>query len=207
MALEINNIYIYIYIMLNKEAPKDEVPVSTSVSTGSILIKGALLVFLAMSGNFLAELLGCKTQKLLAENMWAKHIILIFSIYFAVGFTTNLNPLTNMRDTLVIWLIFLLFTKLSVAFTGIIFICLAGLYITQNFLDYYKVQSSLSKKTLDLIVKVKNMFTIGLIIILIIGFTLYSRQQFLDHRDDFSAIKLLFGTISCDHQDLQNLTV
>ena len=193
--------------MLNKEAPKEEVPVSTSVSTGSILIKGALLVFLAMSGNFLAELLGCKTQKLLAENMWAKHIILIFSIYFAVGFTTNLNPLTNMRDTLVIWLIFLLFTKLSVAFTGIIFICLAGLYITQNFLDYYKVQSSLSKKTLDLIVKVKNMFTIGLIIILIIGFTLYSRQQFLDHRDDFSAIKLLFGTISCDHQDLQNLTV
>lgn len=193
--------------MLNKEAPKDEVPVSTSVSTGSILIKGALLVFLAMSGNFLAELLGCKTQKLLAENMWAKHIILIFSIYFAVGFTTNLNPVTNMRDTLVIWLIFLLFTKLSVAFTGIIFICLAGLYITQNFLDYYKVQSSLSKKTLDLIVKVKNMFTIGLIIILIIGFTLYSRQQFLDHRDDFSAIKLLFGTISCDHQDLQNLTV
>ena len=193
--------------MLNKEAPKEEVPVSTSVSTGNILIKGALLVFLAMSGNFLAELLGCKTQKLLAENMWAKHIILIFSIYFAVGFTTNLNPVTNMRDTLVIWLIFLLFTKLSVAFTGIIFICLAGLYITQNFLDYYKVQSSLSKKTLDLIVKVKNMFTIGLIIILIIGFTLYSRQQFLDHRDDFSAIKLLFGTISCDHQDLQNLTV
>ena len=193
--------------MLNKEAPKEEVPVSTSVSTSTILIKGALLVFLAMSGNFLAELLGCKTQKLLAENMWAKHIILIFSIYFAVGFTTNLNPLTNMRDTLVIWLIFLLFTKLSVAFTGIIFICLAGLYITQNFLDYYKVQSSLSKKTLDLIVKVKNMFTIGLIIILIIGFTLYSRQQFLDHRDDFSAIKLLFGTISCDHQDLQNLTV
>ena len=193
--------------MLNKEAPKDEVPVSTSVSTGSILIKGALLVFLAMSGNFLAELLGCKTQKLLAENMWAKHIILIFSIYFAVGFTTNLNPVTNMRDTLVIWLIFLLFTKLSLAFTGIIFICLAGLYITQNFLDYYKVQSSLSKKTLDLIVKVKNMFTIGLIIILIIGFTLYSRQQFLDHRDDFSAIKLLFGTISCDHRDLQNLTV
>tara|TARA_B110000211_G_C14081873_1_gene554962 strand:- start:274 stop:855 length:582 start_codon:yes stop_codon:yes gene_type:complete len=193
--------------MLNKEAPKEEVPVSTSVSTGTILIKGALLVFLAMSGNFLAELLGCKTQKLLAENMWAKHIILIFSIYFAVGFTTNLNPVTNMRDTLVIWLIFLLFTKLSVAFTGIIFICLAGLYITQNFLDYYKVQSALSKKTLDLIVKVKNMFTIGLIIILIIGFTLYSRQQFLDHRDDFSAIKLLFGTISCDHQDLQNLTV
>ena len=193
--------------MLNKEAPKEEVPVSTSVSTSTILIKGALLVFLAMSGNFLAELLGCKTQKLLAENMWAKHIILIFSIYFAVGFTTNLNPVTNMRDTLVIWLIFLLFTKLSVAFTGIIFICLAGLYITQNFLDYYKVQSSLSKKTLDLIVKVKNMFTIGLIIILIIGFTLYSRQQFLDHRDDFSAIKLLFGTISCDHQDLQNLTV
>lgn len=193
--------------MLNKEAPKDEVPVSTSVSTGSVLIKGALLVFLAMSGNFLAELLGCKTQKLLAENMWAKHIILIFSIYFAVGFTTNLNPVTNMRDTLVIWLIFLLFTKLSLAFTGIIFICLAGLYITQNFLDYYKVQSSLSKKTLDIIVKVKNMFTIGLIIILIIGFTLYSRQQFLDHRDDFSAIKLLFGTISCDHRDLQNLTV
>ena len=58
----------------------------------NILVKGVLLIFLAMSGNFLAELLGCQTQKLLTENMWAKHAILLFSIYFAMGVVQDLNP-------------------------------------------------------------------------------------------------------------------
>ena len=41
------------------------------------LITGIFLLILAVSGNFIAETLGCKTQKLLSENMFAKNIIII----------------------------------------------------------------------------------------------------------------------------------
>ena len=33
------------------------------------LIKGIFLLILAVSGNFVAETLGCKSQKLLTENI------------------------------------------------------------------------------------------------------------------------------------------
>ncbi len=39
-------------------------------------IKGIFLLILGVSGNFVAETLGCKTQKLLSENMFAKHFII-----------------------------------------------------------------------------------------------------------------------------------
>lgn len=193
--------------MSDKTDTKTSNSEETKLSTSTVLIKGALLVFLAMSGNFLAELLGCKTQKLLSENMLAKHIILLFSIYFAVGFSKNLNPLTNMRNSVAIWVIFLLFTKLSVTSTGIIFAALTGLYIAQNFIDYHNDKNHLSEKTLNLILTLKKVLTIGIFVILIGGFAMYSRQQFLDHRENFSLMKLVLGTVSCDHKNLQNLVV
>ena len=52
-------------------------------------IKGLFLLILAVSANFVGNLLGCKTQKLLTENMFAKHIVLILLIYFTVDLTSN----------------------------------------------------------------------------------------------------------------------
>ena len=44
------------------------------------IIKGIFLLILAVAGNFVAETLGCKTQKLLSNNMLSKHIIIILTI-------------------------------------------------------------------------------------------------------------------------------
>ena len=41
------------------------------------IIKGIFLLILAVAGNFVAETLGCKTQKLLSNNMLSKHIIIV----------------------------------------------------------------------------------------------------------------------------------
>ena len=73
-----------------------------------IRLLSIFLLILAVSGNFVAETLGCKTQKLLTENMFAKNIIIILVIYFALGITNknNINPLINMYTAIIIWIFF-----------------------------------------------------------------------------------------------------
>ena len=43
------------------------------------IIKALLLLVLSISGNFLAETLGCQSQTLL-DNMLAKHLLILFMI-------------------------------------------------------------------------------------------------------------------------------
>ena len=84
----------------------------TNQNTSSI-IKGVFLLILAVSGNFVAETLGCKTQKLLGESMLAKHFIILLVVYFALGFTSDGNPHPGdlAKNSLIIWIMFVLFTS------------------------------------------------------------------------------------------------
>ena len=81
------------------------------------ILKGVFLLVLALAGNFTAETLGCKTQKLLSENMFVKHFISIFILYFAIGFVNNdhpQHPLIVMILSVIIYGLFLLFAKINI---------------------------------------------------------------------------------------------
>ena len=54
-------------------------------------IKGIFLLALGVSGNFVAETLGCQTQKLLTESMLAKQSVILMMIYFAIDFVPYLR--------------------------------------------------------------------------------------------------------------------
>lgn len=174
-------------------------------SSINIVVKGVLLIFLAMSGNFFAELLGCQTQKLLTENMWVKHAVLLFSIYFAMGVVQDLNPYRNILEAILIWFMFLLFTKTTSLFSILIFLNLVILYIFQNFTKYYKEKGSISDKLMRRLTKIRDVLLINIIILIITGFILYSKKQFVQHRDTFSIFKLVFGTLKCDYQSIKEL--
>ena len=49
------------------------------------LNKSLFLLFLVVCGNYIGELLGCKTQKLLSENIFMKHIVLLCLIFFTIN--------------------------------------------------------------------------------------------------------------------------
>ena len=46
------------------------------------IIKSIFLMLLAISGGYVAQTLGCKTQNLLTNNLYVKHIVIIMLIYF-----------------------------------------------------------------------------------------------------------------------------
>ena len=167
------------------------------------LIKGIFLLILSVMGNFIAETLGCRTQKLLSDNMYAKHFVVLILIYFAIGFSNNdsaYNPIIHIKDALLIWVGFILFTKMEMKYTIIAFFILITIYIMNDFLNYYEKNEN-GKENIDTIKKNKMYLKKIVIGVLIIGFTIYSYKQYSSRGNKFSILKLIFGTKKCDSID------
>lgn len=165
------------------------------------LVTGIFLLILAVSGNFIAETLGCKSQKLLSENMYVKNIIIILIIYFSLGLTNDDNsiaPHEMMKTSLTIWVFFLIFNKMSLPFTITSFVLIAVLLILKNYKDYYEAKDK--KKNQDKLIQLTNIaskiFILNLLVI-IVGFILYFRKQYSEHSSDFSFVAFIFGKTQC----------
>ena len=80
------------------------------------IVKATLLLVLSISGNFLAETLSCQSQKWL-ENMFVKHALILFMIYFTIDFTqedaVKDSPLRNAGKAFIVWILFLIMLSRS----------------------------------------------------------------------------------------------
>jgi len=170
--------------------------------TISKLIDGVYLLILAVMGNFVAETLGCKTQKLLANSMYVKHFIIFIVIYFAIDFNDSgppQSPEVRAKFAFVIWLLFILFTKMNLYVTGIAFAGLTSIYVLNEYVKYYekmnddKYKQRLinNKSMIDNLIK-------GLIFTIICGFSHYTFKQCREHKNNFSIYKFVFGVLKCD---------
>jgi hypothetical protein len=162
--------------------------------------KGIFLLVLALMGNFLAELLGCKTQKLLSENMLAKHIVCIFTLYFAIDYTSSEDPSHPTITTLytfLVYILFLLFTKMSITFTIVTFILLACNYIIGSYINYY-TQKEPKNPRIKQFEKYKQILYLLLTGNILVGSGLYFKKQRADHHKNWSTIKFFLGVRKCN---------
>jgi uncharacterized membrane protein len=169
----------------------------------SELLKGIFLLVLAVSGNFVAETLGCKTRRLLTNNMYAKQCIIISIIYFAIDFTSssNTSPLETFGNTLMIWISFLLFTKMSELFTILCFTLLIIGYILSSQLNYIKNENTKknNEKEAELYKYLINCTLFLFFIIMVIGFVMYYFKQRNEHKKNWDMFKFIFGIHECDN--------
>ena len=164
-------------------------------------IKGIFLLILAIAGSFITETLGCKTQKMLANNMFAKHFVIILTLYFTINFTNNdesIHPSYMIKMVLFIYILFLLFTKMNIQFTIIVFCFLTIAYVNSTFIDYYTKNKPEDKNKIDSLQKNQQIIYILIIILIIIGFGFYLNMQYKDHYKSWSTIKFIFGVNKCD---------
>jgi len=169
-------------------------------------VKGLFLLVLAISGNFIAETLNCKTQKLLSENMYAKHLISLFILFFSITLFNGEEPLKIFIKTISIYILFLLFTRMNLMFTIIVFILLTIYYISGLYLEYYikeseKESEKESDKYLEKIKKLhktKELITKMILVFILTGFTLYFQKQYNDHHKNWSTTKFIFGVRNCN---------
>lgn len=102
-----------------------------------IFIKALFLLLLSISGGFTSKTLGCGTQKAF-ENMTTKHIILFALIYFTLDISENpeqapIHPYEQFKKAVILYIGFILFTKMNLYFTMIAFGLLCISYVIGNY--------------------------------------------------------------------------
>ena len=177
--------------------------------------KGLLLVFLGISGNFLAQTMGCRFQELLTNNMFAKSLFVFFIIYFTVNFTASVStsPTKLFVLSVLVWLFFVLLSKNNLVFTLIVLVLLIILFTINNYIDYYKnllaneTDENKKKKYNELIDKLDKAYLgieLGALTLLIIGFIIYFGQKYKEYKNKeggFKLVKFIFGNVACRRSD------
>ncbi len=166
------------------------------------ILQSVFLIILAVSGNYVAQTLGCSTQQLLNKSMLAKQFVILFLIYFTLAYTnrTDVNPTVNFKYTMIIWIFFLMITKMDLCITIIVIFLLVGIYILMNYISYYTSINENNEydcniENLKNISDILTYITIGLIIF---GFFSYYIKQKNDY-PDFSFYKFIFGILDCSN--------
>lgn len=163
----------------------------------STVQRGMFWLWLAVSGNFISETLGCKTQQFLNDNMYAKQIVTFAILYFVTGFidTTKTNPLEHFKLSGIIWVIFLLFSKMHLVPTIIAFALVCISYVLNDYSRYYKESGDIEKsetyKTYsDWVLKAN-------ISLIVVSFIVYFIAKYKEYKGNFNFLKFILGKPSC----------
>ena len=165
-------------------------------------LNGVFLILLVVFGNYIGQLLPCNLQTLLTRHMYAKHILIIFLIYYTVHMNDKsyTSPLELLKYTLMIYALFLLFSKQNIYIALIVLILLGLEYINYSIITYNINSSDPTSISIDILDKINRIFNYLIFILLILGFIFYFIKQRKDHKKDWSIIKFLFGSIKCTNK-------
>tara|TARA_Y100000816_G_scaffold208621_1_gene154421 strand:- start:3131 stop:3751 length:621 start_codon:yes stop_codon:yes gene_type:complete len=171
------------------------------------ILKPILLIFLAVSSNYLANILPCSFQYYLYNSMYARHICLFFLIYLTIDFTKylhiNINilhPFEILINTIIIYISYILFSKQNIQFFTILLFLLIIYYININIVEYNNNNNNyITEKNITIYKNIDKYFPYLISIILIIGFIKYFIKQYKDHYKNFNILKFIFGIKTCDN--------
>lgn len=192
----------------------DTRPVPDTVATfatydATVVLRGLFLIVLVVCGNHIGTTLSCQTQHVLAHNMAAKHGVVIMTLYFALMLASNQAPEHPGRvfaQTLVIWVAFVLFTKMTLGFTAVAFGLLGLAYVSTTFITYYKHKDEQAVKAgtprthstrVQQLHQATNALLVAAALVTAVGFALYFRKQHTEHAHHWSTSTFLFGAVKC----------
>ena len=165
----------------------------------SPILKATLLLFISIAGNFLAQTLGCKTQFYL-ENMYVKHIFILFMIYFTIDFTQGeeiVNPIVNIKKAIIIWVIFHLFTHLDIIPTVIVLLIFMALFFISNYMNYLKKIGKSGSKLNKILKKTESILYFLVMSVILIGFFYYYLEKKNEYGNKFNILQFIFGVKKC----------
>lgn len=186
---------------------KDIINYNISNETFETILKATLLLVLSVSGNFLAETLGCQSQKVLG-NMFVKHILILFMIYFTIDFTQRdqdvINPFVNVFKAVCVWVLFHLFTHMDIVPTFIVGILLMILFFISNYRHYIAEKKKITDKKNAELEKRDNTLKIAqeillivMLLVIIIGCSIYYFEKKREYGKAFRTWKFIFGVKKC----------
>ena len=165
----------------------------------SPILKATLLLFISIAGNFLAETLGCKTQFYL-ENMYVKHLLILFMIYFTIDFTQGdevANPIVNIKKAIFVWIFFHLFTHLDIVPTVIVLLMFMALFFISNYMTYLEQIGQKDTQLDKTLKKIEVILYFLVMSVILIGFFYYYLEKKDEYGKRFNILKFIFGVKKC----------
>ena len=174
------------------------------------LVGGLFIFYLLLSGNFTGELLNCQFQNILRNNIYIKHIVGFFMLYFFINLAStnvNWNAGIKLGLSIVLFLFFILSNRCEgyIVLTNIILLAL--IYILQLVRDTDQIiiddetSSEDDKKTatdeLNRIRVVQILSTVIILILIVLGFILYVGRRKLEYGQQFKFSQLIFSSAEC----------
>ena len=188
-----------------------------------IVLKSLFLLFLIMAGSFIGDIFNCTLKKILTNNIYIKHIVFIFLIYFTIDFTDNKrkHPFKILKLTIMLWTFYMMTIRMDIYFTLIVFILLFILYIIDEYFEYiiqeeiyakFKNFENLNfdkkdeiKKTLEnkhnYLKEINNVLEYIIVITVLMGFILYFVKQNNRKKSKFPYYKFLLGDLTCSWEN------
>ncbi len=167
-------------------------------------INPLFLLFLTISGNFLAQLFPCQVQELFTTSIFHKHILAFFTLFFAIVLASDsTNNLTLLfRKTILLYLLFVLITRMDKNFFLLFLFILAAKYLLEKEID--NLPKDTPEKTLNKYSQLNKLLQYSLIIIGIAGFVIYLGEKKYEYGKDFDFNTFIFGKTVCKGTKLKN---
>jgi len=132
----------------------------------------------------------------LTNSMVAKSVVIFCLIYFTVTLTseTIVHPSKTLMQATVLWLSFIIITKMDIYFSTMIFILLMYIFILSNYESYYKQTKNKEMEMLmnkNIIIGKKVFMGVSCV-----GFISYFYKQY-NEQPDFSFYKFIIGVPKC----------
>jgi hypothetical protein len=162
--------------------------------------KSIFVLYLIVSGNYLANLFGCRTQEALNNNMFLKHLLGFMTMYFFVVLVDSKskwsdNPQTQLLFTFLFYFIFVITTRMDYKWWIVFIIGLCVVYVLQVYKDHDKTEEK-DRKNYETYQRYL-IYLIGLVIIF--GFLIYYGRKRLEYGDFFDNSTFLLGKTSCSY--------
>lgn len=160
--------------------------------------KSIFVLYLIISGNFLANLFGCRTQEALGNNMFLKHLLGFMTMYFFVVLVDSNSklsdsPQTQLLYTMLFYIIFIMTTRMDYKWWIVFIIGLSLIYILEVYKGHKKTKEEDSKKYEEY----QRYLTYFIGLVILIGFIIYYGRKKLEYSENFDHLTFLLGKTSC----------
>ena len=172
------------------------------------------ITYVIITSGYITDILPCKTQKFLINNLIIKHIIIYTLIFLCImlegGWSFNMklqneeevnwsngNIIDTLIYSLILYIFFLFSIKMNVKYNLIVYSILFIIYLLNTQRLYWKNRDLISDKYNNYLLIVTKLLSIFVILIFIYGNINYYNYIKNKHKDNFNIIKLVFGKLKC----------
>jgi hypothetical protein len=166
------------------------------ISTNSFSL---FILYLVISGNFLAPLFSCQLQHFIEDTMFFRHILGFLTMTFFVVLANRTNPMTyrgvlSLSGVLYIW--FLLSTRMSLRFWTLFILLIGAVYMIHLY------QSDLTsdtptKEEAEKLDETKLILTATAGLVTVVGFLSYLGEKHIEFGSKFKFEQFILGAPRC----------